>query len=250
VTLSTAGLAAVLASCPGSASTPLVRTAVVAAGGSAPPAVVSLAEGVLSAMRFAKLKLTAAVVCTVVGLAGTGVMVALSQEKKADPKAPADDPKAPPKAEIKEPFETAFPDIKPFEGKEGQCPRFMGKVSVPADPTDLFRRLAKARLDSLVATAAMNQRLIEGGQWDTNGYYSMMQVHRDIPVAAADTLGRTEDIIPWYEEWVSITKGVEQVFEARFRAGNVRRQDVEQARAERFHAERELLKLKQKRGAK
>jgi hypothetical protein len=199
-------------------------------------------------MRYAKLKMVAAVVCTVVGLAGTGVMVAVSQEKKADPKAPAGDAKAPPRAEIKEPFETAFPDIKAFGEPGVECPRFTGKVAVPADRTDLLRRLAKARLDSLVIAFNHYQTFIEAGRWDAGTYPAMLQLHRDIAESAADAVGPTDELVRWHQEWVSVAKRLEGWFRQRFRAGSARQDELERIRAERFYAERELLKLKTKLG--
>src|SRR5204862_64367 len=59
----------------------VVNAAAAVVGGSvvAPPAVSSLAEGVLSAMRTAKLKLTAVVAAGLLGLAGTGTLIAVGQ---------------------------------------------------------------------------------------------------------------------------------------------------------------------------
>ena len=95
----------------------------------------------------------------------------------------------------------------------------------------------KARLDELVKTSQLYTTLVRGGQWDVNSLFNLLQVWRDIPLAAADVYGQTEELVHWYEEWVSMVKGKEKILQERYRAGNVRLQDVEQTRAERFYAE-------------
>jgi RNA polymerase sigma factor (sigma-70 family) len=230
------------------ASANLIRAAVSAACGNPSPAVLSLAEGVLSAMRFAKLKLVAAVACVAAGLAGTGAMVALSQDKKPDPFAPtAGAPDKPlPKVEIKEPFTTAFPEIKAYGGKDGECPRFTGKTKIERDATNVLRRLAQERLDALLQSSALHDAAVKAGREGATSLVesaSSLQRRRDIVAAASDIYGPGEELIHWYEEWVSLSKGHEELVEVRRQAGNALLEYVLLVRAERLYAESELLKL-------
>jgi RNA polymerase sigma factor (sigma-70 family) len=242
----TLAAAVALSSESSNASANLIRAAVSAACGTPPPAVLSLAEGVLSAMRFAKLKLVAAVACVAAGLAGTGAMVALSQDKKPDPFAPtagaSENP--PPKIEIKEPFVTAFPEIKAYAGKDGECPRFTGRTKIERDATNVLRRLAQERLDALVQSSVLNEVAAKAGRGSSLvDSRDPMQRRREIVAAAAEVFGPSEELIHWYEEWVSQSKGYEQFVEARRDAGNALQEVVLQVKAERLYAEGELLKL-------
>ena len=88
VVLPAAGLAAVFSAAPATAA-PLVHSTVAAAVGPAggvPPAVHSLSQGVLSAMRFAKLKLGAAILG--VALTVTAALALVPKGTAADPSAP------------------------------------------------------------------------------------------------------------------------------------------------------------------
>jgi RNA polymerase sigma factor (sigma-70 family) len=229
----------------GNASTTLVRAAVSASCGYAPPAVLSLTEGVLSAMRIAKLKLVAAAVCVAVGLAGTGVMVAVSQEKKPAPGVREAAEKAISKVEIeiREPFKTAFPEIKASTETGVRCPRFTGQLLPKPDSNNVLRRVAQERLAALVESAKLYQTSIRVGQSDLSAVSALLKIYQDMPLAAADVFGASDELVRWYEEWVSVTKGLEDVMTARLQAGSAAKSDVAQVKAERFHAEGELLKV-------
>jgi hypothetical protein len=188
-------------------------------------------------MPSAGLKIATGIVAVTLGLAGTGVMVAVSQEKPGAP--PGGAAKAPPQVEVKEPFETAFPDIR----SDTACPRFSGKNPIRKDTRDLLLRLAQERLELLVKTAELYQRLIVSGNWDVNSLFNLLNVRRDVVQAAADVFGMGEELAQWYTEWVALSKNLESALKARLENGTARLQDANQATAERFHAERELLKL-------
>jgi hypothetical protein len=161
-------------------------------------------------------------------LTGVGVVAGVGQEKKP---AAAD------------PFATAFPDIPPKDPNAYPCPRFMGDRSLPADRHDLEKRLAKAELDELVRIA----RLFEDERLRSENLIKILHVYRRIARVAAEAVGETDALVPWYEEWVSVTK----LLEDRVRNNlslKLTGRDAVQARAERLHAERELLKLKTKLG--
>jgi hypothetical protein len=76
------------------------------------------------------------------------------------------------------------------------------------------------------------------------------QTWREIAAAAADAVGATDELVPWYEEWVAVAKWTEAVFRARAEAGAARGYHVFGAEAARCEAEHALLKLKQKLGKK
>jgi RNA polymerase sigma factor (sigma-70 family) len=139
----------------------LVPNALSLTTAAAPPAVVSLTEGVLSAMRTAQLKLTAAVLAATgfVALVGFGTVLALAPKPTAIPTAEAvvppaegDDAKPDedktPKIDLKwrqRPFPSAFPEILPIGMKF--LNEFERKHVEPIYETDPpLRKLQKARL--------------------------------------------------------------------------------------------------------
>jgi RNA polymerase sigma factor (sigma-70 family) len=123
----------------------------------APPAVALLTEGVLSAMRTAKLKLAAAVLTATafVALAGLGTVFALApaadppvaQRAGAEgdsPPEPDNKPKVDEKWQVR-PFPSAFPDIPPLSTKF--LDEFEKKHIEPIYESDHpLRKLQKARL--------------------------------------------------------------------------------------------------------
>jgi hypothetical protein len=169
---------------------------------------------------------------SVLALTGAGVVAGVSQEKKP---APAD------------PFATAFPDIPAKDPDKYPCPRFMGRQSIPADRHDMVKRLAKAELDALVQVVRLAHQTIESGRLREPNLFSVLDVYRRIPVVAAEVIGETDELVPWLEERVAMGKWLEQFLRNRFFRGPLPTTDL-QVRAERLHAEQELLRLKAKLG--
>jgi RNA polymerase sigma factor (sigma-70 family) len=240
----------------GSASGNLVRSAASAAGGGASPAVVSLAEGVLFAMRTAKLKLMAAVSAAAVGLAGTGAIVAVGQEKK-----PVEGAKSEPtaKAETGKPdppwnkeAQTAFPDIKPIGLDE--LKKFAEKHVPPVQESDSpLRKLQKAKLRTAMEELRLTSEFMQIGDPKAT-YESIMdviqQVVREAVATGVELSDRREDRQAWLEFGVGVRKDIEAFFVERAKGGIVRLAQVLTARRHRLDAEIALPKHAQQREAK
>jgi RNA polymerase sigma factor (sigma-70 family) len=250
------GVALALVAITGSASGNLIRSAVSAAGGGASPAVVSLAEGVLSAMRTAKLKLMAAVSAAAVGLIGTGAIVAVGQERKpADTGKP--DPAAKAEAGKPEPVwnedgKTAFPNIKRIGPDEAKA--FAEKHVPPVLESDsVLRKLQKAKL-----RAAMNE-LVGERQFLSMGdpklpselmIPSILQAAREAVATGVELSDRREDQHAWLEFGVGVYKEIEWYIRERAAQGIARPNSVLAAQRHRLDAEIALMKHAQQREAK
>jgi RNA polymerase sigma factor (sigma-70 family) len=214
--------AAVLASSAGEAPGTLIRTVV---SGVPSPAVVTLTEGVLSAMRTAKLKVFALIVGVGVGLAGTGVMVAVSQEKKpADPEAPrAEAGKPDPAWNKADEVPSVFPELKFRVAPNAlldtdEIVRFTEAEQVQVLVTEPpLTKLAKARLNTVLRAIAFNLRIIRDGgiprPFGVEGMHHLAdQIGRDgqqAVAAAFEVYDRREDRRRWLEFQVKYQKYVE-----------------------------------------
>lgn len=178
---------------------------------------------------------TAVVIAAVLSSARVGV--ALCQPNGP---APGAEP-TPPQGPLKEPFETAFPAIKAYAGGGDECRRITGNIPVSRTATDPSRRLAQERLAALVEASAKCETLIKGHAWDVPSLGNWLKIRRDIVRVAEDVFGPGDELVHWYEEWVATSKGLENTIQRRFQSGMARQQHVEQVRAERLYAERELL---------
>jgi RNA polymerase sigma factor (sigma-70 family) len=222
----------------------LVRAAVTAATGGASAAVASLAEGVIMAIRIARLKVLAAVVLVAVGFIGTGAVVVIGQDKKPAGPVPGGMPD--------NPAPTAFPDIKPLNS-EGVA-RFMAPrahlVRSSADDPPAIR-LNKAKLRLAVQAVHYNFQLIASDRFDDRVLPGMARAVRDAADAAAELWPAVDDRRPWLEMLVGVQLEVELYVMARARAGTgpnldagpVLNRDVITAQSARMDAELSLLKL-------
>jgi len=234
----------------------VVRAAIAAVSGSAaiPVSVSILTEGVLSAMRIAKLKLATAVVLGVVFLGiGGGAVVGLAQLPEQRPKGDEPKPKveAPPPAPTKgEEFRAgAFPEIEAPDAQEGpakKCPRIFGQGSVPASPSDdTYRQLLKTSLShstrylSLCCPALKRGVL---GSADFANYLQCLEETRGIVTELWADDRKTQ--ISWLEEVLIMNKDAERFIQVRIKAGEATSVDLNLAIAHRFRTEAALWKAK------
>jgi|SRR5579883_255957 len=249
VTLASAVLAAGLTTEGGTAAPRLVGAAVATAGGAVSPNVLLLTQGVLSAMRAASVKGIVAAACVAVGLAGTGTMVAVSQDgPPSGPPVPGA-VKPPAAAPPTNPPGTKLPGIKAFGQPGVEFPRFGVKISIPATSNDRLhqqaKEQAKVELEQLRVTLQLYLTLIQGGQWDSNALFNTLQVLKQTRAAGVVVAqGQTDEVISWHEEHVSIIKWLEEVVTRKVWSGAMREQHVRLVRDARRDAENDLKQVR------
>jgi RNA polymerase sigma factor (sigma-70 family) len=214
----------------------------------ASPAAVALTEGVLTAMRTAKLKITAAVLAAtgMLALAGAGGIYAL-----ADPPAPAI-PGELPIPEKAEPVKvvgtgtdiTAFPDLT----KEGEkapwddptrCPLLFGPGDLATDANDTpYAKLLKARVNLLRQALQQQLALYQKGQSDGT---AVGEVADRLVGAAMELEIDPKKKIPWLRERVIVLHALEAIADARRMAARGTGTAVLLARERRLAAESDLL---------
>jgi RNA polymerase sigma factor (sigma-70 family) len=213
-------------------------SAAFAAGAPAPAAVVSLAEGVLSAMKWAKTKVLAAVFAGAFSIAGAAA-VAVSQDRAGPGGAVQPKAGAPAAAEPDPEWNgavppSAFPDLKP-----GRAHPAIAKVQVLKTDTPL-RKLQKARLNLLVGefeAAGHRARSGGGSASEARAYYARLAA------AAAEVFDDPAELRPWLEAWVTETKAEERDAEAQSANGAVAAAALSAVRRARLDAEIALAKL-------
>jgi RNA polymerase sigma factor (sigma-70 family) len=232
----------------------VVRAAAALVAGSlaVPPVVSTLAEGVLSAMRTAKLKLTAAVAAGLLAVIGAGTVIAVGQAPvpgpgpKADsvpPKAGKADPPAPVGPEF-----TAFPELtapRAFGDLVKECPLLLGPRDVALAPQDdPARRLRKIRLNAARAgLREVAQRWLVGDPRPGDDVSGMLA--RSGGAAAAVFTDPTE-LRPWAEERVRVGKWYEVQMTAQIAAGTEARSSLARSVYARADAELALLDLNER----
>lgn len=177
-------------------------------------------------MRIAKLKLIAAASAAAVGLAGTGALVAVSQEKKGTAGQPAEAAKADPNQPGKldaawngdGPPPSAFPDIEPGAVK---LPLPDGKTRVGILDTDPpVVKLRKAKLNLALRGYERAREKLQG-VWGAPLDLAQLAV----PVInAATELYPPADLLPWRRWFLSEMKQLERYMRAaggRFAAAEV-----------------------------
>lgn len=234
----------------------------------ASPAVTSLTEGALSAMRIAKLKLTAAIVAAMglVAVAGMGTGYALSGNgppvKQAIETAipsnviAVDEPKpedwTPQK--LTDPVPTLFPELKipvppqanVWEFVIKKCPRIFGEkttsVEVRDDP---LRRVQIARLHQAQLEMKYLKDAILIGNWDSR-FLDEMKLKVSEMSSLAQELWKSDalQLVPWLEECVVFAKLCELRAEMGVDTGNETLNVLGAARRYRLAAEADLWKAK------
>ncbi|HJZ58319.1 MAG TPA: hypothetical protein VKE74_25475, partial [Gemmataceae bacterium] len=259
---------------PGSA---IMSAAALAAGSvPVPPVVSTLTEGVLAAMRTAKLKLAAALVAVtgLLGLAGSGTILAFTRSGPSVVPAPAPDV-VPPAAEVAaavpaadppvegnwtparsgELVPTAFPDLKPpeignpadiLERLAKLCPRVFGDTSITIDPADDdYHRLLKARLQQGRLEIRDKRKVIQIGNWTASDYIGLTDCLEDMRAAAQELWANDpKALIPWLEEFVILAKEFERFALARVKTGNDPPQTLNLVQRHRLKVEAALWKAK------
>ncbi|HSQ54312.1 MAG TPA: sigma-70 family RNA polymerase sigma factor [Gemmata sp.] len=251
-----------------SAPTSATSAAVAMVSGSlvASPAVLSLTEGVLSAMRTAKLKLAALVLAATsfVGLGAVGTVYALTQVPgprtagQPPPKVPPATPgkaKADPKKD--EDF-TAFPELKsiPLDPNDRDqaanwkklCPRISSPDPVSSElGDDTYRKLLKARLQQGRIEMQISWHVIEQGACDASFFVNFLECQRDMRNVVAELWGgEPKTLVPWLEELVIEAKQTERLIQALVAAGRNRPLDIHTVKRHRLEAEAVLWKAKQR----
>jgi hypothetical protein len=228
-------------------------------------------------MRTAKLKLTAAVAAGLLGLAGVGTVVGLTQPGSQPPKkgltpSPevlAADPPAEgdwtPKGGF-DPVPTAFPDLKPPEipkdprGKavidfdreayERQmaklCPRVLGDTAVAVDPKDdTYHRLLKARLQQGKLELRRVQGIMRVGRWTSADHPQHLRCQNDMRAVVSELYANDpKELVGWLEEFVILSKEDERFVGARVETGIDPPQAINAARRHRLEVEAALWKAK------
>lgn len=220
-----------------------IPVAVAVAAGSVPasPIVSTLTQGVLSAMRTAKLKLTAAVLAAgFLGLAGVGT--ALAWTRTGPPAVvviPAIDqpvallPAADPPVEgdwlpkdLKAVVPTAFPDIKPVVAHDPKelavaCPKLFGPEALTIDATDdTYRRLLKARLHQGVQEVLRFRERLLLGNYVLPEITEYVRAMEDIQAATAELWpNEPKHLLPRLEELLKLAKELEMYTDSRVNVG-------------------------------
>ena len=231
----------------------LIPNAVSLTTSAAPPAIVSLAEGVLAMTTSTTWKwVAAAVVC--VGALGAGGVLAFGPGNQPGPRdAPAlrlaaENPAPPEKGKpvegdwIPKPgadgtsaVPSAFPELTlsefppTDEGRKSReeqlakrCPRLTGKTAVTVAPTDdALRKVLKARLHQGTLELQETLTVIRmGGKWDWPQQAAMYELLTDIRATATELWSaQPKELIPWLEELVVLTKEFERVHRVRVTLG-------------------------------
>lgn len=233
----------------------------------APPVVVTLAEGVLSAMRTAKWKLTAVIFAATgfVAVAGFGTVFALAPKPAALPAAqtttpgeggeePQAEPNEKPKIDPKwrhQPFPSAFPEISPLTAES--LKEFTTKHVEPIYESDPpLRKLQKAKLRIALAkleSAVANAEAITKppGKERPPGFYGQVYSQFEaLEMQAKNTVALAIDLYPsgearrqWLVLRVAAEKRIEQDFMNFMKAHSFGRLDNDLPRIE---AEIELAK--------
>jgi RNA polymerase sigma factor (sigma-70 family) len=261
-----AALAAVLSAGPPLASAVSAASAVAVGTVPVSPVVSTLTEGVLSAMRTAKLRLTAALAAGLLGLAGAGTVIGLAQAPA--PRTPGEQPpktaeKSDPQvAKIPDDF-TAFPDLKKLpewtRDKNGEpdvaaydrrmaelCPRLLGGTPVTFDPTDdTYRKLLKARIEQGRQEVLQIRQQIRVGRWTSGDFAGQFQGQDDMRAAVTELYANDpKNLIPWLEEFIILAREWERFSESRVGAGTDPPWTVNVTRRHRLKVEAALWKAK------
>ena len=255
--LAAPAVAAVLVA--GPASVRAVATAVAAASGSlsVSPAVSTLAEGVLSAMRIAKLKVAAALVAVtgLLGLAGTGTVALLAQSPRPVVEVgpgvqgkPPPKPEQPPVVDLADGGITAFPELTrdaptDLAAAGGKCPLLLGDKDLPiaADNTT-YTKLLKSRVNTLRGVLRQTFQLVAAGRTDESTFRTICDLtDRLIGVVNELEGNNVPALTAWLRERVIVFRMIELYAEARVNAGTSPRTAAGIARERRLGAESDLV---------
>ena len=254
-----------------------VRAAVAAVTGTAtiPVSVSILAEGVLSAMRIAKLKLAAVVVVsTGLLVLGGGTLVGVAQMPAQEPKGePPAKVEAPPAAAQPDPprinddlppmrssgawgaiiEKGAFPEIQPptpkvaVESPEALLyPHIFGPKGIPDEPNDdTYRRLVKASLHQKTKYLLRMKTRINIGQLIPSDFPSILRTFDEMRDQVLDLWATNPKLlVPWLEELLKQAKEQERFTLARVQIGQDPVQWLDLAISHRLKAEAALWKAK------
>ncbi|MDB5310820.1 MAG: sigE 11 [Gemmataceae bacterium] len=250
--------------------------AMAAMTGPVPLPISTLAEGALSAMRTAKLKLTAAVIASVGLLGLVGVGTGLAWPRAGQPVAIFAEPKLPlataapiPSERSIEgnwfgekgggPIPTAFPelkrpDVRPKLSSEDDfekeftriCPRLFGEGTLKIEPSDdTYHRLLKARLHQNIWEAYRFWVRVQIGQYSSTEFLYILHFMVDMREATVELwMTDPKNLIPRLEDLVVLAKEWERFTDARVAAGTDPPHQLHKARAHRLGAEATLWKAK------
>ena len=256
-----------------------VRAAVAAVSGTAtiPVSVSILTEGVLSAMRIAKLKLAAVVVVsTGLLVLGGGTLVGVAQMPAQEPKGePPAKVEAPPAAAQPDPprindhlppmrssgawgaiiEKGAFPEIQPPTPKVAgespealakEYPHIFGPKGIPDEPNDdTYRRLVKASLHQKTKYLLRIKTRINIGQLIPSDFPSILRTFDEMRDQVLDLWATNPKLlVPWLEELLKQAKEQERFTLARVQIGQDPVQWLDLAISHRLKAEAALWKAK------
>jgi hypothetical protein len=215
---------------------------------------------VLTVMRTAKRNL---VITVLLGLAGTGTVVALTRPGPAAEAAVVPAAEQPPiegnwiPNRSGEVAPSAFPDLMAPQGPGNLmdygaelarlCPRLFGDAgAVTIEPTDdNYRRLLKARLHQGRLEVRDKLQLIQIGNWMPEDYIGLIDCLEDMRAAAQELWANDpKTLVPWLEEFVICAKEFERVTAARVRTGTVPPYALNLAQRYRLKVEAALWKAK------
>ncbi len=193
--------------------------------GAVPATVRVLTEGALRAMFLTKMKV-AAVVLMASGIAVTGAF-AVSQGRAGQAQAPTE----------------KSPDAGKQQPGAGANPE--GKPSAPAPPgsdSPELEAIGKARIEVATKMRDLVQRQYEQGTVDLLEYLAALKRYDEV---VADVMVKTAaDRVRYLERQVATLKKIEEVIQARFRAGNTTQYDLLAAELARLDAEYALAKAR------
>jgi hypothetical protein len=247
----------------------------------APPAIASLAEGVLavnttSAWKWVVLPIALA------GVLGTGVALGWPQPNPKG-KLPAPDmpppvnpdPRTPKKGEADPwfpqppdggPVPSAFPELAlPAPDPTGVesmadfrkrydeafakfCPHIAGKAQVTVEPTDdALRKVIKAQLHQGILQMRRYRERIRVGSWSSDEKAALAECLVDMQAVVFELWGaQPKELVPWLEELVVAAKHFERFIRLRVESGSEPPQAGHAATRLRLRMEAALLKAKRR----
>jgi RNA polymerase sigma factor (sigma-70 family) len=208
-----------------------------------PPSVSLVAEGVLSAMRTAKLQLTAAVMASagLLGLAGVGAYTVLGQERPPAKKA-TEPPAPPPKLEAAD----DPPAVRPID--RSQVKGAIWADARPGDSEDV--RLLKEQWNQGVEQFVRTWTQIDLGAFGSADYPATYECLTDLRRIAAELWGGDRKrLVAGLELLLGFERELERFTRARVLAGTDRAQALNLAKRHRLAAEAALWKAKNPRPA-
>ena len=133
---------------------------------------------------------------------------------------------------------------QPAEAKP-TLPAFAEEAIKPALTDSPLRKLQKDRVRERVEAVKRFQAALEVGRWDARTFGEYVELQSTLGSNLSDLFDKPEEKVKCYEMRLEAMMEFEKYIEANVKAGNLRSQDSNPARAARIDAEIDLLKFKE-----